>query len=266
MKYKNTVEAIYVNLDEVQNIVSQYGAEKDLQTIDIDLSLQKVREVYDLLLNLKREVGEAEHPKNEGTASMKSPGVVQNEVTQEETRVFEPELPGGTELVFETEAETKVDEKPNLEPKVQEKNVEETEQVVNAPEKTISQAEKQSRVKSKVEKKFLGDSFSREQATLNEELSGSKSASDLSSRLTTRPISNISSAIGLNEKFEIIHNLFGGDSAKYEHALSVLNVATNFNEAYNYLSENFNWDMDAPIVQRILELIRRKLIVSKNEK
>jgi hypothetical protein len=69
----------------------------------------------------------------------------------------------------------------------------------------------------------------------------------------------------LNEKFELINELFGGDKARFEQMMQELNVAGSFVEAYNYLNTTFNWDMDSPYVQRLLELIRRKLIVKRDE-
>ncbi|MBA7516680.1 hypothetical protein ES705_08728 [subsurface metagenome] len=100
---------------------------------------------------------------------------------------------------------------------------------------------------------------------MNEEIAGKSKKKDISSQLQSSPISSISGAIGLNEKFELINELFEGDKDTFESTLQVLNMAGSFVEAYNYLDKNFNWDMDNAYVQRILELIRRKLIVRRNE-
>ena len=82
---------------------------------------------------------------------------------------------------------------------------------------------------------------------------------------STGSIGSIGTAIGLNEKFELINQLFGGSKEKFERTLEVLDMAGSFVEAYNYIEEQFEWDMDDVYVQRILELIRRKLIVRRNE-
>ena len=80
----------------------------------------------------------------------------------------------------------------------------------------------------------------------------------------TAPISSITSGMGLNDKFELINELFKGNREKFDKCMEVLNTAGSFVEAYNYLETNFDWDMDDPYVQRLLELIRRKLIVRRD--
>jgi hypothetical protein len=114
------------------------------------------------------------------------------------------------------------------------------------------------------DQKILSDRFHKSKSSLNETINQGKSYHDISSKLQSKPITNISEAIGLNEKFAFIHRLFRGDANRYNETIHYLNNAPNFNEAYNYLNENFDWDMDGELVQKILDLIRRKFIVNKN--
>jgi hypothetical protein len=99
----------------------------------------------------------------------------------------------------------------------------------------------------------------------NEELGKTFHGTDLSSKLQSQPLKDIGAAIGVNDRFYYIRELFNGDSKKFDNAIKVLNNSRNFNEAFNYLSENYNWDMDDPAVQNLLELIRRKHIISSDE-
>lgn len=239
MRYKNTIEAVYIHLDEIQQSIARIGAEGDVHTIDVDLTLGKLRDVYDLLLSLRNEsidaMGTVEVKGD--TSTLKASGAPVEEVAQE------------NQETIELSTDEPIVEKDTSIPELQ-------------PEPT--QAEKHSRVRTTAEKKNLGESFSKEKPTLNEELSHSNPSDDISSRLKTKPISSLSAAIGLNEKFELIQNLFDGDSSSYNHTMDVLNMATDFNEAFEYINSNFNWDMNDPYVVRILELVRRKLIVKKN--
>lgn len=108
----------------------------------------------------------------------------------------------------------------------------------------------------------LGEKLIKNEPTLNEELSRNEQKI---SALNRKPVTSLTSAIGLNEKFELINNLFEGNADAFNHTMEVLNMATNFNEAHAYIQESFKWDMEDPYVQRILDLIRRKLIIRKNE-
>ncbi len=255
MQYKNTIEAVYIHLDEIQQLVAKFGAEGEGRTIDIDLTLDKLRDVYDLVLSLRSESGTKTTP-------------IREEISEQPETISVPASPGVNAITKTDVSEDNFFEPP-LNSTKDEKEMEEEQhdsEIEEIPEKKEeTQAEKHSRVRSAVEKRYLGESLQQEKTIINEELSQNKSTTDISARLKTKPITSITAAIGLNEKFELIHNLFNDNKVKYEHTMVILNSATNFNDAYDYLSANFDWDMNDPLVQRILELIRRKLIVRKNE-
>ncbi|MBN1118328.1 MAG: hypothetical protein JXA77_14050 [Bacteroidales bacterium] len=249
MQYKNTVEAIYISLEEIQNLVSEFGAEEEIHRIDIDLATEKVRRVYDLLLSLRNEVGD-----------------LPLETKMHVEKAFEKHDGSNVEFEFNT-----VDESSDIHNETEGSTIQtdSVKEIKEEPEKLSEPAPKSVQPDLKVslpeEKKFLGESLGSKKPTLNEELSGKSKDSQITEKLKTKPISSISGSIGLNEKFEFINNLFRGDKARYEHAMEVLNSATNFNDAYDYLANSLNWDMDSVYAQRILDLIRRKLIVRKNE-
>ncbi len=73
------------------------------------------------------------------------------------------------------------------------------------------------------------------------------------------------SAIGINDRFTFIRELFNGDTHAFEYAIKALNEAANFNDAYNYLMQNYDWDMDSDAVQLLLDIIRRKYITGRHE-
>jgi hypothetical protein len=80
-----------------------------------------------------------------------------------------------------------------------------------------------------------------------------------------KPVSNLVAAIGINDQFTFIRELFNNDAVSYEHTIKILNDASNFNDAYNYMIQHFDWDMDSDTVQMLLEIIRRKYITGRHE-
>lgn len=118
-------------------------------------------------------------------------------------------------------------------------------------------AAKQEKVTTVAEKFKITDGF-------NESMAKSKKP-DLASRLQSNPIKDIASAIGLNDRFLFINELFKGDAKKYDHTISILNEAHDFNEAYRYIDENLEWDMENENVLKILDLVRRKHISNSHE-
>ena len=245
MEYKNSVEAVYIQLNDILQHVAEWGSEETLRTIDIDLTLNKLRDVYDIIHSLKNEQLTQAIPSNETPAQYLKETIVEENI---EENVEEVEDSESSSIEFE---------------------VEETPSAIEEPSKNLEEIK--NKIKSSVKNDEgvntlnLSEQYKATQLTLNEELSSHVSSEDLAIKLKTRPIKNLSSAIGLNEKFEFINNLFHGNKEQYEETVDTLNQATNFNEAYDFLSSKLGWDMSDPLAQRMLELIRRKLIINSNE-
>lgn len=81
----------------------------------------------------------------------------------------------------------------------------------------------------------------------------------------TKPVASIVSAIGINDRYNFIRELFNNDINGFENTIRILDEAANFNEAYNYMIQNFDWDMDSETVQLLLDIIRKKYIKGKHE-
>jgi len=110
---------------------------------------------------------------------------------------------------------------------------------------------------------ILADKYKAGTQFINESLAGKKQ--DISSKIQSAPISNIGSALGVNDRFKLINDLFNGDKDSFQKTIGILNGAANFNEAFNYITSSFDWDMEEDSVQLLLELVRRKFIVNQNE-
>jgi len=141
----------------------------------------------------------------------------------------------------------------------------------SAPEKIIEHTQKKSMGNGfpadvDMESKSVSDRFKDSRHILNDEITEKKIYEDVSMQYKSKPISSIKNGLSLSEKFELINQLFKGNKEKFEHTIDVLDTAGSFVEACNYIESHFNWDMNDVYVQRILELIRRKLIVGRNEK
>lgn len=74
-------------------------------------------------------------------------------------------------------------------------------------------------------------------------------------------ISGLSAAIGLNDRFMLIGDLFGGDEALYDRTLAHLEQIDDLDDCLVYLSENFpRWDAAAPSTVFLVDLLERKLL------
>ncbi|BDS09806.1 hypothetical protein [Aureispira anguillae] len=99
-----------------------------------------------------------------------------------------------------------------------------------------------------------------------EELFLFKAATDLSQKLSAAPLKDLNKALGLNEKFLYINELFGGDVAKFQTAIKALNNGGDFEEARTYIESNlveqYEWmkKLKKPVAKDFVKLIRRRYL------
>lgn len=94
--------------------------------------------------------------------------------------------------------------------------------------------------------------------------SGRKVLGDVSQNeaMPTPPMSKISDlrkAIGINDKFIMLRDLFAGNEAQYNTTIDALNSFTNLDDCMIYIVENFAWNPDSEGAKLIVSLIERKL-------
>ena len=79
-------------------------------------------------------------------------------------------------------------------------------------------------------------------------------------RFQQKPITNISAAIGLNDRFLYIRTLFGGNATELADTVAKLNAMQSFDEAMQYIGSHYQWDMEDAVTVQFLELVNRRFI------
>lgn len=83
-------------------------------------------------------------------------------------------------------------------------------------------------------------------------------------KMQSTPIENLSSAIGVNDRYLYISELFRGDESMYERSIITLNKFNNFHEAHAWsereLRLKLGWDTQNPITQQFEQLIKRRFM------
>lgn len=72
-------------------------------------------------------------------------------------------------------------------------------------------------------------------------------------------ITDLRKAIGVNDKFLLLRDLFAGDVALYERTIDALNRFEDLDECMIFIVENFSWNPDSEGAKMLVELIERKL-------
>jgi hypothetical protein len=80
-------------------------------------------------------------------------------------------------------------------------------------------------------------------------------------RLQHSSVRDLQSAIGINDKFLFVNELFGGSMEKYNRSIENLNDLKTLNGALIYLNElriELQWNSSNEAYKKLLELVHRK--------
>lgn len=301
MDVRRIHEEINTTLIQLEEQYSRILSYKDqIPTIEVDLVLKDVRDLYELFINLKT-VGELQRraalsskistPENIVPLEIPSVSAVEKKTEIEATKVEDPKLeaPKAEALkVEEIKVEApKVEEKPavdfqkTVEPKVEEKKepVVQVKHVVLpsenppvvAPKVDLLQERQKDFVPTvrKIEFKpepqtpdNKKESLFDKAASLYDKIAkpGDKT---VAGQATRQPVSNIKGSIGINEKFAYLKELFKNNVNDYNEALDKLNNFDSYADAEDYFQElkaKYNWDPESKSFQGLADLLNRRYL------
>jgi hypothetical protein len=109
-------------------------------------------------------------------------------------------------------------------------------------------------------KKEVNDIVASESTSLNDSLKSS--ATEVSHKLTEQPVKDLKRAIGINERFLYLNELFRGDEAMYERSIKTINSFSIFPEAEYWirreLKTKLGWKDSDPTVMQFDQLVKRR--------
>ena len=102
----------------------------------------------------------------------------------------------------------------------------------------------------------LADAIAPSAPTLAETLA---TPTPLAEEITHGNIRSLTDAIGINDQFLMIRDLFDGDSQAYKEAIATLDKFEEFDDCMIYIVENYAWNPDSEGAKFIMQLLERKL-------
>lgn len=110
--------------------------------------------------------------------------------------------------------------------------------------------------------KEINEVIGRAEPSLNEKLYEQRQ--ELAEKLKDEPLKDIKKAIGVNDRFIFISELFRGDEDMYERSLKTINHFTIYPEAEFWilreLKLKLGWNEDHPAVKQFDQLVRRRFL------
>lgn len=239
MDFNATIDLIIKDLGEASDIIDDLKKYPGVPALQVEMAKLKCRsagEVIALLKTLKdtayiadkepvQELVAKTEPEKEEIKPLPvqeiiKPVRVENIEKPEEVLEFEPELPPVIPVIEET-----------------------------VPKKIY---------KKENESPILADKFSSESNTFNDQPGIKKNEDDISDVLKSQPIRSLMQAIGLNDKFIFIREIFNGNQEEYSQAILRLESAGNLTDAKAVIMSYTGENSESDAVLQLLELVKRK--------
>jgi len=287
--------------DLIRKVVSRYNQlyvpAGSISQLELDLMLDDLRKLYDTFknigqINLSLQSSSPKPEVKVNTAmptgmyanTSATPDIKENHVNSlpaTQAQLHQKEDP---EIITETEEDHKPQFKKEPDPEIiltgdteEEKFVTESEFEPNPVSETkIQTASEISDSKNPVHEFFenstphnpepapamLADKFNTGNKSLSETMASSQAQGVTGSRLLFQPIADLTTGIGLNDKFSFISDLFANSSAQYDEAISRINKAVNLDEA-NWILQKYHssdWDHKHESLARLKDFVKRRFI------
>ena len=107
----------------------------------------------------------------------------------------------------------------------------------------------------------INDLIGSSNTSINDKLKSGNTA-ELGATLKASPVKELRKAIGVNDRFVFINELFRGDEAMYERSIKTINNFRILPEAEYWMERELKikigWDDSRDIVQHFYQLVRRR--------
>ncbi len=109
---------------------------------------------------------------------------------------------------------------------------------------------------------MLADKFNTGNKSLSETIASAQAQSAMGSRVLFQPIADLTTGIGLNDKFSFISDLFANNVAQFDEAIHRINKAVNLDEA-NWILQKYHtadWDHKHETLARLKDFVKRRFV------
>lgn len=238
MDLKSTIAIILKDLEDARNILDDLKKYQDVPAFQIELAKAKCRSAEDVI----RILGDMDFEQVDTSKPVK--------------KIEEPAEP---ELISSEPEEALHEAAPNLslieDEDIEEKDITETilDEIVEAPV-----AKSQSEDLRDYKNQILADTF-KKNSSINEQIAHKRHDEENSEISKLKPLKNLTEAIGINEKFMFIRELFNGNPDLYKQTLDELNNTVNIDSAFTLLSKSAPGSSGTEAFDKLLDLVKRKL-------
>lgn len=229
MDFNATIDLIIKDLDEVREIIDDLKKYPGVPVLQIELAKSKCRSATDVISLLK---------------------TIQDKLPDSQPSVAE--IPIQSEMTLRDDDNTAA---ANI---LTDSSIMELEVDLSHPKDPVREGEPKV-TKKAPESSILADKFSHLSGSFNEQLGAKKGVDDTSDIVKAKPFSNLPEAIGVNDKFLFIREIFNDNKEAYNQAILRLDSSDNIKDARDIIMSYTNDNKENEAVRQLLDLVKRKL-------
>lgn len=234
MSAKSSGSELFNEMSKWLNTLQDPHKLKQLSLIEMDILKEKLRQVYDRISLIPEDLSPKEPP-IEFEIEIAKENVISAAVIEEQIHESETEH---TEIASEELLSEEVEKVKSKEPRVREKE---------HPD-LFSPAKEEQVTASK---------------TVVDAIAGETQKESIADKLQKHSkVESLKKAIGINEKFFFINELFDGNLTEYNAAIESLDHAKTIEESHQFidgLSQRYKWQGNAEAVEQLKQFVERKL-------
>jgi hypothetical protein len=229
MDLNSTIDIIIKDLNEVREIIDDLKSYPGVPELQIELAKSKCKSASEVIALFKNLQVKTATPAMEKSPAIetKSPDIPQ-------------EKPGKTIVSPEKEAKEAA-AKVLTEP-------------IPIPKEDSVHTEK------RTSESIIADQFSNRSESFNEKLGGHKHEDDVLEILKTKPLLSLDEAIGINDKFLFIREIFDGNTDAYNQAIQKLESVGSLSDAMAVIMSYSGDNTGNEAVRQLIDLIKRKFL------
>jgi hypothetical protein len=110
----------------------------------------------------------------------------------------------------------------------------------------------------KPESSIIADRFISPHESVNERLGTKREDDEYSDIIKSKPVTTLSDAIGVNDKFLFIREIFDGNPESFEQAISRLDNAENLSAAKEIIKSYTEDNKETAVIRHLLDMVKRK--------
>jgi hypothetical protein len=247
MDFNATIDLIIKDLAEAREIIDDLKKYPGVPVLQVELAKAKCKSAGEVIALLKQE----ERPETED----RRPETEGRRPEEEDGR---PKTEDGRRKTEDRRPEEEV-RRPKTEDRSLETEVEKPVPVAASRKPQAASPEPEHPVKKPSEGGTIGDSFSHLSNRFNEQLGNRKADDDLSGIIKTKPITSLKEAIGINDRFLFIREIFDGNKDAYTQAISKLENSASISDAQAVIMSYTGASDENDAVRQLLDLVKRKI-------